>query len=692
VDWRSNPKHATRLFVLAGAVFLWVFIIFWRLVWLQVARHEALLEEARRQQYLVTTIPAQRGPVLDRNGRLLAKTLFLDSVSVNPRQVPHDEVAAEILSGTLSVNRQELLERMRLPLRCPGCHKPVEGRRGFVWVKRRISPEESERIRDLANSLKWIQTTREPQRYYPNGALAAHVVGSVSGEGRGNLGLEQALEKELAGTPGRIEMLRDVRERPIESRLARAVEHGAAVTLTLDAGIQFVAERELRTAVEAGRAETGSVVVLKPATGEILAMASYPTFDPAVPPQPGEPDFVRFNHALSVPFEPGSVFKIVTLSAALDIGVVKPEDQVFCYNGRFSMFGRVVHEAKSGFGWLPASEVLVKSSNIGAIQIGMKVGERSLLEYVRRFGFGGRTGLSLPAESGGTVRDLPRWGKTSIGSVAMGHEISTTTLQLARACAVIANGGLLVKPRLILHRQKPPGKRVAEPVEPPRRVLQPETAIVMRRIMEEVVLRGTGRRARLDGYSSGGKTGTAQIYDPVSGRYTGRYNGSFVGFAPVGNPAVVVAVTLNGVHEYGGIVAAPVFRTVATEALLMLDVPKDLPEPVGPPAREKVEADDLAIAEVGAPPEDLAAPHPSWQLAKTSLGPAAPAPVGAAAEASDAGPRTPVFTGKSLRAVLEESLARGVPVEVVGTGMARSQTPPGGSPLAPGQLVRVEFR
>lgn len=692
MDWRSNPKFAARLFVLAGAAFLWVFLIFCRLVWLQVVKHDALLEQARRQQYLVTTIAAQRGPILDRNGRLLAKTLFLDSVFVNPRQIPDDGVAADILSRALSLDRRELLERIRRPLRCPGCHKPLEGRRGFVWVKRRISPEESARIRDLANSLKWIQLTREPERYYPNASLAAHVVGSVNAEGHGVLGLEQALEKELAGTPGRVEMLRDVRERPIESRLVRPVEHGAAVTLTLEAGIQFVAERELRAAAEASGAETGSVVVLKPATGEILAMASYPSFDPALPPQPGEPDYFRFNHAFSVPFEPGSVFKIVTLSAALDTGVIAPEDQVFCYNGHFAMFGRVVHEAKQGYGWLSASEVLVKSSNIGAIQIGMKLGERRLWEYVRRFGFGQRTRLPLPAESGGTVRDLTRWGKTSLGSVAFGHEVSATTLQIAQACAVIANGGLLVKPRIILHRQKPPAKPVAEPVEAPRRVLQPETAVLMRRIMEQVVLRGTGKSARLDGYSCGGKTGTAQIYDPVSRRYTPYYNASFAGFAPLPNPAVVVAVTLNRVRLYGGVVAAPVFRAVATEALLMMDVPKDLPEPAAPPSREPVEADDLAIAQVDAPPEDLASPHPSLQLAKAFLPLAPPAPLPSVAEPADSGPRAPVFTGKSLRAVLEESFARGVPVEVVGTGVARSQTPPGGSPLLPGQPVRVEFR
>jgi cell division protein FtsI (penicillin-binding protein 3) len=276
----------------------------------------------------------------------------------------------------------------------------------------------------------------------------------------------------------------------------------------------------------------------------------------------------------------------------------------------------------------------------------------------------------------------------------MGHEISATTLQLAQACGVIANGGFLVGPRLVLRRQKPGLKPVTEPAESPQRVLKPETAIMMRQMMEAVVLRGTGKKARVDGYTSGGKTGTAQIYDPKTRRYTRKYNSSFVGFAPVTNPAVVVAVTLNGVHEYGGVVAAPVFRKIATEALLLLDVPKDLPETPRDVDREPVAADDVAIAEMSKPPEDLpAAPEPVLRAAAPPLFPPPVLPAApVAAPAAAPGPQVPSFAGKTLRAVLEEALARGVPVDVVGTGIARAQTPPGGSPLTPGLRVRVEFR
>ncbi len=695
-----HPKTMTRrLFVLTGLALLWVFAIFWRLIHWQVVCHRALAEEARKQQHARRSIPAQRGAIFDRQSRLLAKSLLLDSVSVNPRHLPVEGMAAEILGGALGLDGGELAERIRQQLRCPACHKPVESRRGFLWVKRRLSPAESQRIRSLADHFKWIQLTGELQRYFPNGILASHVVGAVDGDGKGNLGLEQALERELAGQPGEVEVLRDVKEREIDSQVLRPVEHGVNITLALDASIQFVAERELRAAAQVHHARTGSIVVLKPGTGEVLAMASFPTFDPNVAPRPDEPEHIRFNHAFSVPFEPGSVFKIVTVAAALDATDLRPDSRVDCGNGRMSLYGRVIHEAKHGYGVLPVSDVLAHSSNIGAIRVGLRVGDRRLLEYVRRLGFGQRTGLRLPAESSGTVRDLKHWSATSIASVAMGHEISTTTLQLAQACAVIANGGLLVKPRLILRRQRPGEKPVAEPAPPPQRVLKPDTAILMRQMMEGVVLRGTGKKARLDGYSSGGKTGTAQIYDPVTRRYTGRYNASFVGFAPVTNPAVVVAVTLNGVKEYGSVVAAPVFRTVATEALLLMDVPKDLPEPLPEPARERVVADDLAIAELSTPPADLpAAPAPVEAAAVPPL-PAPPAPVAPSAPAASPelpvlarGLRAPSFAGMTLRAVLEESFAWGVPVEVLGSGIARAQTPAGGSPLAPGQKVRVEFR
>jgi cell division protein FtsI (penicillin-binding protein 3) len=327
------------------------------------------------------------------------------------------------------------------------------------------------------------------------------------------------------------------------------------------------------------------------------------------------------------------------------------------------------------YSYLPVSDVLAKSSNIGAIQIGLTVGARNLLDYVRRFGFGSGTGLPLPGESSGKVRDLEGWGRTSIGSVAMGHEISATTVQLARAVSAIANGGLLVKPRLVLSMQRAGQAIEKAPIQPAQRIMRPETAITMRRMMEGVVLHGTGTLARVDGYTAGGKTGSAQIYDPECRCYKHRYNSSFAGFSPVANPAVVVVVTINGAGVFGGAVAAPIFREVAAAALRLLDVPKDLPEPPPPREDEPVDFADLAVADLGSPAAKLPEPGIPKRAGALDLW----------------GPMVPDFSGKTMRAVLEESAEKGLPVELVGSGIARAQAPPPGSVLALGQRVRIQF-
>ena len=320
-----------------------------------------------------------------------------------------------------------------------------EHNRGFVWVKRKISPDEAARLRSL--KLEWMGFGTESQRHYPKGAVAAHVLGSVDHDESGNAGLEFSLDRDLRARPGMARVLSDVKHRGIDSHLAAEPRAGVPLVLTLDERIQFTAEQELARAARASGATSGSVVVMNPHSGEILAMASYPSFDPSRPPSRGENRASRFNNAVSVPFEPGSVFKVITLAAALETTNLRPDTIINCGGGTITLFGRTIHEAKHGFGSIPVSMVLAKSSNIGAIQIGMRVGQERMYDYVGRFGFGQRTNVSLPAESPGLLRKLSRWGKTSLSSVAMGHEVSTTSLQLAQACSVIANGGLLVRPQ-----------------------------------------------------------------------------------------------------------------------------------------------------------------------------------------------------------------------------------------------------
>src|ERR1035437_9477687 len=579
-----------RLTCLAVIILLWGAAILKNLISLQVVHHREYAARARSIQEVMGEVPAPRGTIFDRDGRPLAMSLASRSVFINPMKVDIG-VASDLLGYLLHLDRADIYLKIK---------QAADAHRGYLIVKRQLTAEEYENLLNLKSRIDWVSLSNESQRHYPNGTLAAHVLGSVDFEEKGNAGIEKGLDAELRGTPGRTRLLTDVHRRGIAPQASIPAKPGTSLTLTIDERLQFVAEREIAAAAIAHNAASGSVVVMKPDTGDILAMASYPTFDPNTPVDRGEDPKPRMNHAFSVPFEPGSVYKVITLSAALETTNLRPESPINCNGGKLTLFSRTIHDSHAGMWVVPMATVLARSSNIGAIQVGLKVGQVNMHDYMMRFGFGKRTGLPLPGESPGKVYRLERWGKTSLASVSMGQEVSVTTLQLAQAASIIANGGILVKPRLLLKR----GDR-AEPVAAQRRVLTPENAITMRQMMEGVVLVGTGSRARLAGYSSGGKTGSAQIYDYASKHYTRTYNGSYMGFAPIANPQIVVVVTLNGTHGeagFGGQAAAPVFKIVAGEALRVFDVPKDLPENV--PARTLVagnpeDLNDLAIADLG---------------------------------------------------------------------------------------------
>jgi cell division protein FtsI (penicillin-binding protein 3) len=645
------------------------------LISLQVLHHYEYSRIARKHQELVRNIPAARGTIFDRNRQPLAMSVPTETVYVNPRKLPNLAVAASLLATALSMDQVELYGKLKLA---------YDDHRGYLVIKRNISFDEGQRLRRLV----WdgIEIDQRSQRHYPKGELAAHVLGGVDFEERGNAGIEKALDADLRGNPGQERLLTDVKGRGIDSQNASEAKPGTALTLSIDERLQFVAERELAAGAEAKHAVSGSVVVMNPYNGEILAMASYPTYDPNLPPQPGENPEGRQNHAIAVPFEPGSVFKVITLSAALESTRLRPTSMIDCGRGAITLFGRTIHEAHGGYGTISMADVLKHSSNVGAIRIGMQVGQENLYEYVRRFGFGQKTGIALPGESKGRLRRLPQWGKTSLASISMGQEVSVTTLQLALAGSTVANGGLLVKPRLVIKR----GDQTV-PIDPPVRILQPDTAITMRQMMEGVVLPGgTGYpEARLAGYSVGGKTGSAQIFDFATRHYTHNYNGTFIGFAPLTNPSIVVVVTLNGTHGsggYGGRAAAPVFHAIATEALRVMDVPKDIPDdtPVKTlVAKNEDPSDDLAIA-------DLGAGGPNILEDAEDDDPAASART--AADAGLQGPKVPNFRGMTLRAVLAEAAAKGLPVAPDGSGVARLQIPPPGAVLHEGERIRVQFK
>ncbi len=674
MNLRAEEQAISRLRWLARLFFFWALVILARLIFLQVVSHEEYARIATIQQQKLVEIQAPRGTIYDRNGHPLAMSIPVDSVCLNPMRLPDRSVAAEVLAGALGLDREQLRFEIE---------QAYAKGRGFLWVKRKILPEESERLRGYG--LEWIEFRKESRRVYPKGPVGAHVIGSVNHEELGNSGIELSLDEELEGHAGAMRVVTDVRQRGFDSTVAAEAEPGRNITLTIDERIQYIAERELKKAAEANHCWTGSVVVMNPKNGEVLALANYPGFDPNEPPKPGESLAARLNLSVSAPFEPGSVFKIITLSAALETTRLRPESLINCGGGTINLYGRVIHEAKHGYGTLCMADVLAKSSNIGAIQVGLQVGPENLYRYVKAFGFGKPSGILLPAESAGMLRDLKRWGKTSIGSVAMGHEISTTAIQLAQACSVIANGGELMRPRILLTTGRPGGGVEPVPAAPPRRVIRPDNAVLMRQMMEGVILKpyGTGHRtARLVGYSAGGKTGSAQIFDFKTHQYTHKYNASFVGFAPVNNPALVVAVTLNGSSLFGGVVAAPVFREVMTAALRLLDVPKDVPDDAVEDDRAPVDMNDVAIAELSVPPSPSENENGEPQVS---------APPALLQTALSLGPRVPNFSGKTVRTVLEESAAMGLPIEFVGSGIARAQAPAAGSVLPPGGCVRVQF-
>jgi cell division protein FtsI (penicillin-binding protein 3) len=678
-----------RLTWLLRVLLLWVATIFLRLVWLQVFRHDELLKLAQQQQQKMVEIPALRGTIFDRDGRPLAKSLPAESISVDPQRIPDAGVAADLLSRLLDMDRAKLFDRIASAKRRGS---------GFLWIKRKVDASEAERVR--SQKLDWVEFQNEMRRFYTRGELASHVVGSTGMveddvNERGNAGVELQFDEELAGRPGLSRVYRDVKQNAYDSVVARKPEPGENITLSIDSNLQFVAERELDKAIDTSGAKTGSIVALNPYTGDVLAMANYPRFDPNVPPGSSEPPNARSNLAIATPFEPGSVFKVITLSAALETTQIRPDTIINCGTS-IKVYDRTIKD-EHAHGAMSMADVLAHSSNVGAAMIGQKVGNPALYKYQRKFGFGEKTGIELPGESGGLLRHVEDWSATSGVFLSIGHEVAVTSLQLALAGAAIANGGILVKPRLVLARQTPgqPEERVAP--EKGQRIIDPGTTIQMRRMMEGVVLRGTAKGyANLRGYTSGGKTGTAQIFDLKAHVYTHNYNASFLGFAPLENPQIVIIVTLEGTSGgtagFGAPVAAPVFREVAMAALRMLDVPKDLPdatvtasrEPSGEAVPDGRSVAQRSVSSVVPPPVQLDALAFPGSSIPSVEGHTEGSPdrrpfftplVTPLVTRQGGEPRVPDFRG-TLRAVLEESWG---------------QAPPPGANLPRVARVRVQF-
>ena len=684
-----------RLTWFSAGLLLWGVLIFAKLISLQVLHRNTYLERAQKQQEHSIALNAPRGAIFDRNGETLAMSVTVESVAVNPLLVPDRSITAEVLSHVLSLPTKKVYADIT---------SAADAHRGFLYIKKTISRDESERLH--AMHANWIIFEEGSKRIYPKDSIAAHIVGSVYQGEKGAEGIEKGIDAALTGRAGTETVQTDVKRRGVDSWVDDPAVPGKELKLTIDERLQFVAERELAAQVIAKKARTGTAIVMNPYTGEILALANYPTFDPNKPPMTSLERRAHFNLGAQVPFEPGSIFKVLTLSTALETTDLRPESMINCHNGVLALPGRVVHEAHHGFGMLSMADVLAHSSNIGAIEIGAHIGREKFYQYLTNFGFGQRTGITLPAESPGILRKLNHWGTTSLASVSMGQEVAATSLQLIRADAAVANGGLLIRPRLIAEI----GGQ-ATPMEAPKRVLKPETTVTMRAMMEGVVLHGTGRHIRLNGWTAGGKTGTAQIFE--DGHYTHLYNASFMGFSPVNNPALVAIVTINGTTGDAGMgasAAGPVWVKVMDEALRLYHVPKDLPEtPVVPPAQSAPE-ENTEIAQIDGDPgpnilqddpsampslADVPASEEGAELVpKSGVIPvvtAQNAPAGAVPVPVYTGPVAPDFRGKAMRVVVREAYALGFPIQPEGSGVARSQIPAPGSPVHAGEQIRVMF-
>jgi len=654
--WRDGIKR--RTIVVLSLLGLWATAVEARLVQLQVFQHTKMLEEALREEQETIHLVAVRGDIVDRYGEVLACSVPADTIVATPREitVPAKTVdeLCQALADCSAADRADLLATFSTS-------------RSFAYVRRSgaVSPSQAERLRGL--KLKGIALVPDTQRYYPNMDLAAHVLGFVGQENRGLAGIEYAYDWLIRGQPGTARVQVDARGHGMETRVDQAPTTGATVELTLDLYLQHIAERELAAGIAAHHADGGTAVIMDPRTGEILAIANVPTFNPNAYDLSSAD--ARRNRAVQDEYEPGSTFKIVTASAALQEGVWSVSDQIDTGSlGYLQIGSRRIHDSEGHiYGVLSFEDVVVKSSNIGAARIGLRVGAEKMERYVQRFGFGRVLLPDLTGQSAGRVYGVSELNDSALASMSIGYQIAVTPLQMATAVSAVANGGTLYEPHLVLALIRD-GER--QPIEPKaiRQAITPETAATLRSILEQVVLRGTGTKAAVEGFSVAGKTGTAakiinRAYSETA------YNASFVGFVPSSNPVLTIVVVVDTPHGgsyFGGDVAAPIFSRIADAALRHLRVLPTIASRV-----------PLVVT----PPAPSAIHEPAATVAQPIVLRNADAP----------GPRMPDVRGLTAREALRALDAAGLVPRVTGSGVVTAQTPKAGDPISAGEVSSLQF-
>ena len=664
------PISRKRLRLLCLFLALWAAVVVGRLAQIQIAQGPKYRARAHRQQERRIEVLPRRGPILDREGRELAASMEASSVYVVLEEIESPEKTAAQLAPLIDAPARAIAARLR---------QKIEQKKVYARVARQIEPPVADVIR--ARKIPGVQLVPEPKRYYPKGSLAAAVLGYVGTENVGLAGLEYFYDETIRGKPGEIVALTDARRSAYAEADAteqKRGEEGAALVLSLDSGIQFAAERELGEAVEDAHAKSGSIVLLDPETGEILAMASAPGFDPN---QYGRyaPE-IRRNHAIADAYEPGSTFKIVTGATALEQHLVRL-DEIIPTDGAIRVGSVTINEDRHhDYGNLTLAGVFEHSSNVGIIRVGLRLGPERLFAGASAFGVGKPTGVDLPGESAGIFRPLERWSFLSNASISMGQEVAVTALQLARVTAVAANGGMLVTPRLVTRIVRSDG-RVERPAMPaPVRVLSEQTAAELKDILVGVVEHGTGTKAAIPGFTVGGKTGTAQKAG-IGGYQPGRHVPNFVGFAPAEKPRLVGVVVIEEPQGkyYAAEVACPVFSRTVSQALGILRI-----------APQGQRLPQTVLASSGAPsyPAGLV---PAARREGAEVRPMAGQSEEAGAEPASRDGRTPDATGLSARQALALFARLGVSARLEGAGFVVSQSPPAGEPLRRSRTVLLRL-
>jgi len=655
---RDNREKWTRFRIrfIGGVFILLLSVSIARAFFLQIYEQERFAHLAEKQHLKVVQLTPSRGAIYDATNSALAVSIEMDSLYAEPRNMEDPAAAAVRLAPVIGMPKEAL-------------EKKLNASKGFVWLARRLTPEVAAAVRKL--DIDGIGFAKEPKRFYPNAEIGSHVIGFTGLDPEGLEGVERKYDSTLLGNTGYMVTERDALGRDIGTRgmMMKSASAGQSIALTIDKNIQYIAEKELATAVEGSRAKGGIAIVMEPQTGRLLAMANYPTFNPNL--------FGKFpaqalrNRAVTDSFEPGSTMKVFLIAAAIEEKVVAPNDAFNCENGVFNVGGRTIHDTHK-YGRLSVGEILKYSSNIGAAKIGSRLGPERLYGYLKGFGFGAKSNIDLPGEVSGYLRNKSQWYGVDLATISFGQGISVSAIQLATAMSAIANGGTLMQPYIVEKIIDGKGN-VLKSFSPLSRqkVISPETAGAVARMMEGVAADGgTGTAAAVDGFRVAGKTGTAQKADPVTKGYSAdKRTASFVGIVPVDNPRLTIVVIVDEpkTSSYGGVVAAPAFSAIARQSLCYLRVAPNQPLKKKPGVIEVKQSEP----QVASAAEELEEISPESQ--------------------SQGGLTMVNFRGMSMRQVLQLMEKKGLNVRLIGSGRVIEQSPPPGQKINQSDPVWVRL-